>query len=94
VSTTKTVNLGRVQTDRNAHTSWVVERSRTTHVTPWRIATLYTRAGKHEEALHWLEQAYDAHDANMPAISVDPIFDGLRDDSRFQDLLRRMNLPQ
>jgi tetratricopeptide (TPR) repeat protein len=72
----------------------MVARSRTTHVTSWQIGTLYARAGKHEEALHWLEQAYDKHDANMPYISVDAIFDGLRDDPRFQDLLRRMNLPQ
>jgi hypothetical protein len=50
----------------------------------WQIGTLYTRAGKNDEA----------HDGNMPYISVDPIFDGLRDDSRFQDLLRRMNLPE
>jgi len=70
----------------------LIERSRTTFVTPWRIGTLYTRAGKNEEALVWLEKAYEAHDPNMPYISVDPIFDGLRDDPRFQELLRRMNL--
>jgi TolB-like protein len=67
-------------------------RSRTTYVTPWQIGTLYTRAGKNDEALEWLEKAYEAHDGNMPYLSVDPIFDGLRDDPRFQDLLRRMNL--
>jgi len=71
----------------------MIERSRTTFVTPWQIGTLYTRAGKNDEALEWLEKAYEAHDSNMPSISVDPIFDGLRDDPRFQDLLRRMNFP-
>jgi TolB-like protein/tRNA A-37 threonylcarbamoyl transferase component Bud32/lipoprotein NlpI len=71
----------------------ITERSRTTFVTPWQIATLYTRAGKNDEALDWLEKAFEAHDNNMPSISVDPIFDDLRDDPRFQDLLRRMNLP-
>jgi len=72
----------------------LIERSRTTYVTPWQIATLYTRAGKDDEALEWLGKAYDAHDANMPYISVDPIFDGLRDDPRFEELLRRMTLPE
>ncbi len=72
----------------------MIERSRTTFVTPWQIATLYTRAGKNNEALVWLEKAYEAHDSNMPSISVDPIFDSMRADPRFQDLLRRMNLPE
>lgn len=72
----------------------LVARSRTTFVTPWQIATLYTRAGKNNEALEWLEKAYQAHDQNMPYISVDPIFDDLRADPRFQDILRRMKLPK
>jgi tetratricopeptide (TPR) repeat protein len=71
----------------------LIARSRTTYVTSWQIGTLYTRAGKNDEALEWLEKAYEEHDGNMPSISIDPIFDGLRDDPRFQDLLRRMNLP-
>jgi serine/threonine protein kinase/tetratricopeptide (TPR) repeat protein len=71
----------------------MVERSRTIYVTSWQIATMYTRAGKNEKALNWLEKAYEEHDGNMPYISIDPIFDDLRDDPRFQDLLRRMNLP-
>lgn len=62
----------------------LVGRSSTTFVTPWQIATLFTRAGKNEEV----------HDANMPSISVDPIFDNLRGDLRFQDLIRRMNFPE
>jgi TolB-like protein len=72
----------------------LVARSRTTYVTSWQIGTLYTRAGKNDEALEWLEKAYEEHDGNMPYISVDPIFDDLRDNPRFQDLLRRLNLPQ
>ncbi|MGB3861250.1 MAG: protein kinase, partial [Candidatus Aminicenantaceae bacterium] len=72
----------------------MIERSKTTYITPWQIATVYTRAGKNPEALDYLEKAFEAHDANMPSISVDPIFDNLRDESRFNELLRQMNLPQ
>jgi len=70
----------------------LVARSRTKFVTPWQIATLYTRAGMNDEAVNWLEKAYQAHDQNMPYISVDPIFDDLRSEPRFQDILRRMKL--
>jgi adenylate cyclase len=69
-----------------------IARSRTSYVTPWQIGTLYTRAGMNNEALEWLKKAYEAHDPNMPYLSVDPIFDPLREDPRFQDLLRRMKL--
>jgi TolB-like protein/Tfp pilus assembly protein PilF/predicted Ser/Thr protein kinase len=70
----------------------LVARSQKTFVTPWQIATLYTRAGMNKEALDWLEKAYQAHDQNMPYISVDPIFDDLRAEPRFQEILRRMRL--
>jgi TolB-like protein/tetratricopeptide (TPR) repeat protein/predicted Ser/Thr protein kinase len=71
----------------------LVARSRTTYVSPWQIGTLYTRAGKNDEALDWLEKAYQAHDQNMPYLGVDPIFDPLRKETQYQDLLHRMNLP-
>jgi eukaryotic-like serine/threonine-protein kinase len=70
----------------------LVARSQKTFVTPWQIATLYTRAGMNKEAIDWLEKAYQAHDQNMPYICIDPIFDGLRNEPRFQDILRRMKL--
>lgn len=71
----------------------LIDRSDSVYVTPWQIGTLYTRAGKKEAAITWLEKAYEAHDSNMPYIGIDPIFDVLRDDPRFLHLLERMNLP-
>jgi len=50
--------------------------------------------GKNEEALIWLEKAYEAYDPNMRYIVIDPIFDDLRDEPRFNELLRKMNFPQ
>ena len=70
----------------------LIKRSKTSYVTPWQVATLYTRAGMKEDALDWFEKAYDAHDPNMPYLSVDPIFDDLRDHPRFQAILKRMGL--
>ncbi len=70
----------------------LAERSKTAYVSPWQIGTLYTRAGMNAEALDWLEKAYQARDQNMPYLGVDPIFDTLRADPRYQALLRKMNL--
>ena len=68
-------------------------RSDTTYVAPWRVAGLYALAGESDRAFQWLERAYDVRDPNMPHLAVVPHFDSLHDDPRFQDLLRRMNLP-
>lgn len=70
----------------------LIDRSKTSYITPWQIATLYTRAGLKKESLFWLEKAFEAHDPNMPYISVDPIFDELRSEPQFQNLLLRMKL--
>jgi tetratricopeptide (TPR) repeat protein len=68
-------------------------RSRTTYVPPLDVQELYAYAGKNDRVLEWLERGFEARDPRMPYIGLDPLFDGLRDDPRFQDLLRRMNLP-
>ncbi len=69
-------------------------RADTEFVTPWQIATLYTRAGEKELALEYLERAFDARDQNMPSIAVDPIFDSIRSDPRFQSLMARTGLTE
>ena len=71
----------------------LVTRSDTMFVTPWQIGTLYTRAGDAELALDYLELAYEAHDGNIPYLSVDPIFDDLREEPRFRSLIQRLGLP-
>jgi len=62
------------------------------YVTPWQIATLYTRAGDGAPALDYLELAMEARDQNMPYISIDPIFDFLREEPRFRTMLDRLGL--
>ena len=60
---------------------------------PMGIAPKYLFAGDFDRANDWLETAYEVHSANLPYISFQPIWDPLRSDPRFQNLLRRMNLP-
>jgi len=45
-----------------------------------------------EIALEWLKGIVNEHDPWVPLTGVHPAFDPLRDDPRFHDLLRRMNL--
>jgi serine/threonine-protein kinase len=64
------------------------------HVPPETIAWSYLIAGENSLALDWLERGFEERDTWMPFLSADPMYDPLREDPRFQDLLRRMNLPQ
>ena len=50
-------------------------------------------AGETDEALDCLELRVEMGDPNMPYIGVTVTLRALRDEPRFQDLLRRMNLP-
>jgi class 3 adenylate cyclase/TolB-like protein len=63
------------------------------YIRPWSIGTKYTRSGNKEKALYYLEKAYEEHDANMPYISIDPIFDYMRSDPSFKKLIEKMNYP-
>ena len=60
------------------------------------LAVRCLHAGDREGALRWLEQAYEDGDRNIPYIGGmgSPIYEPLRSDPRFQDLLRRLGLPQ
>jgi tetratricopeptide (TPR) repeat protein len=58
------------------------------------IAMLYAQLGQANEAIASLEKAYSARSAGMAYIKSSPVFDPIRSDPRFQDLIRRMNFPQ
>jgi TolB-like protein len=64
------------------------------YVNPLEVAEAYIIAGENSLALDWLERGFEEHDPGMPYLSASPHYDRLRDEPRFQDVLRRMNLPQ
>jgi hypothetical protein len=58
------------------------------------LAVLYVAIGDQESAFASLEKAYTAHDLQLQYLKLDSGFDPLRNDARFQDLVRRVGLPQ
>ena len=56
------------------------------------VALIYVGLGDHEQAMIWLNNAYEAR--FNPSVLLRPAFDTLRSDARFQDLLRRIGLPR
>ena len=71
----------------------LVARSQSKFVLPTDIAALYLSAGNREQALAWLERGYEVRDPAMPYLGW-PMYDPLRSDPRFKDLVRKMNLPE
>jgi eukaryotic-like serine/threonine-protein kinase len=66
--------------------------SKDRYVSPVTFLLAYLGLGEKDEAFAWLEKAYQER-AVLLYIKLDPIFDPIRDDPRFAQLLRRMGLP-
>ena len=73
----------------------LLERSQSDHVeAPVEIAEFYARAGDKDRTFAWLEKAYQRRVSRVTYINVEPAFDSVRSDPRFDDLLRRIGLPK
>ena len=64
------------------------------YISPYRIAAIHDALGDKDRAFKWLEHAYDGRDGWLIWLAVDPVFDNLRDDDRFTDLLNRIGLAE
>ena len=70
----------------------LLKRSRTSHVIPYGLATVYAALGDKDQAFAQLEQAWAQRSFFLDFLKVDPELDSLRSDPRFQSLLSRMKL--
>jgi TolB-like protein/DNA-binding winged helix-turn-helix (wHTH) protein/Tfp pilus assembly protein PilF len=68
--------------------------SRRQSIDPQAFVFPYIGLGNKQKALDSLQEAYSWHSNIITSLKVDPVFDPLRDDPRFQDLLRRVGLAQ
>ena len=68
--------------------------SRERHVSPVQFAFIHAALDERDKAFEYLESAFDQRSVELVWLKVDPVWDPLRIDPRFQDLLRRMNFPE
>ena len=68
----------------------LLKQSTERQVSAHNVAVIYNGLGERDEAMAWLERAFEQRDPRMVFLKVEPKWNNLRADTRFQDLLRRV----
>ena len=69
------------------------EVSKRGYVSAYNMAQIYARVGDKEQALAALETALDQRDSNLTYVRVEPAFDEIRSDPRFQRVVQQLAMP-
>jgi adenylate cyclase len=56
------------------------------------LAVVHIALNEQDVALRYLQKAYQEHDWAMMVLAVEPRYDPLRPDPRFQELVRKVGL--
>jgi TolB-like protein/Flp pilus assembly protein TadD len=70
----------------------LTELNQRRYVSPYDLALVYCGLNQKEEAIAWLNRAYQIHDGWMIYISVDPRWQNLRTNARFSEVVERVGL--
>lgn len=70
----------------------LAEQAKRGYVPPYHLAVIHAGLGEKDLAFEWLERSFEKHAVDLFTLRVEPMFDGLRDDARYQDLLRGVGL--
>jgi TolB-like protein/DNA-binding winged helix-turn-helix (wHTH) protein/Tfp pilus assembly protein PilF len=71
------------------------QKSKSSYVSPYLMATIYSGLGNKDQAFGYLERAYQQRAWDVAwQMNADLRLDDLRSDARFQELVRRAGLPQ
>jgi len=62
------------------------------YVSPYGVAQIYAALNDREQTYKWLDTAYRDRAVWMSYLVVDPVFDSIRSEDRFRDLLQRVGL--
>ena len=57
------------------------------------IVAANARLGEKNAAFEWLEKAFQSHETFFMRLKVHPLFDVLHGDPRFDDLVKRIGIP-
>ena len=63
------------------------------YVAPLELADVYACLKRKDEALHYIDRAYQEHDPQLVHLQTNPIYDFLHSDPRYQAVVRKMGLP-
>jgi tetratricopeptide (TPR) repeat protein len=69
------------------------ELSKQRYISPYLMAVVYAGLGDKDQTFAWLDKAVQDRSDFLIWLKVEPLFDPLRSDPRFPDLLRRVGLP-
>jgi len=90
----KLISLERAYEQSGPEGYWMWRIAEATHRNaPYDIAMAYASADKADQAMKWLEKSYLQHDWQLVQLRSLPVWDPIRSDPRFQDLLRRLRFP-
>jgi len=71
----------------------LAEMSKSRYTPALASAIVHVGLGENEQALTWLERAYEERFNRLAYLAREPVWDPLRQEPRFQDLLLRIKLP-
>jgi tetratricopeptide (TPR) repeat protein len=84
---------GRIEEAR-AEADRLIELSNGRYVPAYDIASVYAALGDPDRAFEWLDRAFEERSSLLASIRADPVMDPLRGDPRYQEVERRLNLPE
>ncbi|MEX2126022.1 MAG: winged helix-turn-helix domain-containing protein [Woeseia sp.] len=80
------------RSDAEAEIEQLTAESQRRYVSAYDISTIYAGLGKSDETFAWLERALDERSQLIGWVPWDPVFDGIRSDPRYPEVVRRLNV--
>jgi len=81
---------------RNTEALGVIDQlqkvARKSYVSSYGLAQIHAALGNKQQAMKWLQSAYDERAVWMAYLKLDPVLDPVRSEPRFQELVRQMGL--